>query len=87
MLSVIAVVACIVIAVLDRRRRPAGPRVRPARFEFPGRPAARPALVAGAAVWIVSAGLLVGPEWALAAAVGQRDRAWRWPGGPAWPAW
>ena len=69
-LSVIAIVACIVIAVLDRRRRPAGPRVRPARFEFPGQPAARPALVAGAAVWIVSAGLLVGPEWALVAAVG-----------------
>ncbi len=69
-LSIIAVVACIVIAVLDRRRRPEGPRVRPARFEFPGRPAARPALVAGAAVWIVAAGLLVGPAWALVAAAG-----------------
>jgi hypothetical protein len=56
--------------VLDRRRRSDGVRVRPARFEFPGRPAPRPALVAGAAVWIVAAGLLVGPVWALAAAVG-----------------
>jgi arabinofuranan 3-O-arabinosyltransferase len=69
-LSVIAVLACIVLALLDRRRRPDGLRVRPARFEFPGRPAPRPALVAGAGVWIVAAGLLVGPAWALAAAAG-----------------
>jgi arabinofuranan 3-O-arabinosyltransferase len=69
-LSVVAVVACIVLAVLDRRRRPDGVRVRPARFEFPGRPVARPALVAGAAVWIVAAGLFVGPVWALAAVAG-----------------
>ncbi|HEU5109700.1 MAG TPA: hypothetical protein VFT95_14255, partial [Micromonosporaceae bacterium] len=69
-LSVIAMVACIVLAVIDRRRRSDEVRVRPARLEFPGRPASRPALVAGAAVWIVAAGLLVGPVWALAAAAG-----------------
>jgi arabinofuranan 3-O-arabinosyltransferase len=69
-LSVVAVVACIVLAMVDRRRRPDAVRVRPARFEFPGGPAPRPTLVAGAAVWIVAAGLLVGPVWILAAAVG-----------------
>ena len=57
-------------AIFNLRGQNHQPRVRPARFEFPGRPAARPALVAGAAVWIVAAGLLVGPAWALVAAAG-----------------
>jgi arabinofuranan 3-O-arabinosyltransferase len=69
LLTLIAVLACIVLAVVDRRRdvliAPAEPD-----FEFPGpRQAVRPLLVAGGA-WIVAALLLVGPVWALLAAVG-----------------
>jgi arabinofuranan 3-O-arabinosyltransferase len=69
LLTLIAVLACIVLAVVDRRRdvvlAPAEPD-----FEFPGRrQALRPLLVAGGA-WIVAAVLLVGPVWALLAAVG-----------------
>jgi arabinofuranan 3-O-arabinosyltransferase len=68
-LSVLAVLAAIALAILDRRRQPLPAYALP-RLDFPGTPAPRPALVAGAVAWIAAAGLLVGPAWMLAAAVG-----------------
>jgi arabinofuranan 3-O-arabinosyltransferase len=69
LLTLIAVLACIVLAVVDRRRDVVTAPPEPG-FEFPGpRQSLRPLLVAGGA-WIVAALLLVGPSWALLAAVG-----------------
>jgi arabinofuranan 3-O-arabinosyltransferase len=68
-LSGLAVLAAIALAVLDRRRAPLPEYALP-RPDFPGAPAPRPALIAGAVVWVAAAGLLVGPAWMLAAAVG-----------------
>ncbi len=68
-LSGLAVLAAIALAVLDRRRQPLPAYALP-RLGFPGAPAPRPALIAGAVVWVAAAGLLVGPAWMLAAAVG-----------------
>jgi len=67
-LSGLAVLAAIALAILDRRRQPLPAYALP-RLGFPGSPAPRPALVAGAVVWVVAAGLLVGPAWMLAAAL------------------
>ena len=69
MLSGLAVLAAIALAIFDRRRQPLPAYALP-RLGFPGAPAPRPALVAGAVVWVAAAGLLVGPAWMLAAAVG-----------------
>jgi arabinofuranan 3-O-arabinosyltransferase len=68
-LSALAVVVCIVLAVLDRRREPVAepPLVR---FEFPGPRVTTASSLLAAATWVVAAGLLVGPGWALAAAMG-----------------
>ncbi len=69
LLTLIAVLACIVLAVVDRRRDLVTAPAEPG-FEFPGpRQSLRPLLIAGGA-WIVAALLLVGPPWALLAAVG-----------------
>ena len=68
-LSGLAVLAAIALAIFDRRRQPLPAYALP-RLGFPGAPAPRPALIAGAVVWIAAAGLLVGPAWMLAAAVG-----------------
>ena len=68
-LSGLAVLAAIALAILDRRRQPLPVYALP-RLGFPGAAAPRPALVAGAVVWVAAAGLLVGPAWMLAAAVG-----------------
>ena len=68
-LSGLAVLAAIALAIFDRRRQPLPAYALP-RLGFPGASAARPALIAGAVVWIAAAGLLVGPAWMLAAAVG-----------------
>jgi arabinofuranan 3-O-arabinosyltransferase len=68
LLTVISVLACIVIAVLDRRRD-AVAVVDPPRFAM-GEPVA-PARMRwiAAAVWVVAAMLIVGPGWGLVAAV------------------
>ena len=68
-LSGLAVLAAIALAIFDRRRQPLPAYALP-RLAFPGAPAPRPALIAGAVVWVAAAGLLVGPAWMLAAAVG-----------------
>jgi arabinofuranan 3-O-arabinosyltransferase len=68
-LTVLAVLACIALAVLDRRRvaLSASPA---AEFEFPGpRQSVRAALVTGG-LWAVATLLLVGPGFALLAIVG-----------------
>jgi arabinofuranan 3-O-arabinosyltransferase len=67
-LTVLTVLACIVLALLDRRREPA-PVTVPPRFAV-GEPAlARRRRLVAAAAWVVAAGLLVAPGWALVAAV------------------
>jgi len=68
-LSGLAVLAVIALAIVDRRRQSLPAYALP-RLAFPGAPAPRPALIAGAVVWVAAAGLLVGPAWMLAAAVG-----------------
>jgi arabinofuranan 3-O-arabinosyltransferase len=68
-LSALAVVAAIVLALLDRRREPAA-ELPPARFEFPGPREPLRSIVAAGATWVVAAGLLVGPGWALLGALG-----------------
>ena len=69
LLSGLAVLVAIALAVLDRRRAPLPVHPAP-RIDFPGARAPRPALIAGAVVWVAAAGLLVGPAWMLAAAAG-----------------
>jgi arabinofuranan 3-O-arabinosyltransferase len=68
LLTLIAILACIAIAVLDRRRDALAVVGRP-RFAT-GEPVA-PARVrwTAAAVWVVAAALFVGPGWGLVAAV------------------
>ena len=66
-------------------RRPDGVRAAgPLRVP---RPARSPVVARGRrGVWIVAAGLFVGPQWALAAAAGVPWSS-AGPVGPGWPAW
>ena len=68
-LTIGAVLACIALAVGDRRRAPP-PRRTAARWVGLGRLEPRRTCLVAAAAWIVGSVLLIGPEWALPAAVG-----------------
>jgi arabinofuranan 3-O-arabinosyltransferase len=69
LLTVVAVLACIVLAAFDRRREPVA-ATAVAAVEFPGGREPRPVLVVTGLAWIVAALLLVGPRWALLAVAG-----------------
>jgi arabinofuranan 3-O-arabinosyltransferase len=68
-LTVVAVLACIALAVVDRRRT-VPDTVPVAALEFPGGRTPRPILVGAGLAWVVLAVLLVGPRWGLLALLG-----------------
>jgi arabinofuranan 3-O-arabinosyltransferase len=65
-LTVAAALACIALAILDRRRTVPDAVPVPA-LQFPGRREARPILVGVGLAWVVAAVLLIGPRWGLLA--------------------
>ncbi len=67
-LSVVAGLSCIALAALDRRRTVRA-TVPPARFAVGEGPVPMRVRWVAAGVWVVLAAMLVGPGWALAAAV------------------
>ncbi len=69
LITLLAVIGCIVLAVLDRKRVPI-PIPPAARFEFPGRREPRRVMVVAGVIWIVAAIVLIGPQWGLLAAAG-----------------
>ena len=64
----IAVLGCVTLAVLDRRRQ-VGRRVPPATFALGERAVPTRVRWIAAAAWVVAAVLFVGPGWGLVAAV------------------
>jgi arabinofuranan 3-O-arabinosyltransferase len=69
LLTVLAVLACIALVIFDRRRVPV-PTAPEARFEFPGPRQPLPTLLVAGGAWILATLVLVGPRWALLAALG-----------------
>lgn len=67
-LTVVAVLGSVALAVVDRRRT-VGATVPPARFAIGERPVPMRARWIASGAWVVLAAVLVGPGWALAAAV------------------
>jgi arabinofuranan 3-O-arabinosyltransferase len=68
-LTVLAVLACIALAVLDRRRRAVPATVPAPRFAAGESPAPMRTRWVAAVAWVVAAALFVGLAWALVAAV------------------
>ncbi len=69
LLTAIAALACVALAILDRRRT-VPDAVPVAAVQFPGGREPRPVLVGAGLAWVVAAVLLVGPIWGLLALFG-----------------
>jgi arabinofuranan 3-O-arabinosyltransferase len=86
LLTTLAVLACIALAVFDRRRLPAPEPAPPVRFASGAAPAPRRTRWIAAATWVVAAAVLIGWWWALVAAVAAAALVLAL-GRPRWAGW